>query len=62
MKKILKALWTNKITTGAGLGAGGFTLYDEIDSVSSVQGGVKLGIKVLLYFVLGGMAKDPGKG
>jgi hypothetical protein len=61
MIKILKYLWKHKVTSGTGLGAGGFTLYDELDTVHTVQGGVKLAIKVALYFVLGGMAKDPFK-
>lgn len=59
--KFLKHLWEHKVTSGTGLGAGGFTLYDELDTVHTVQGGVKLGIKVLLFLVLGGVAKDPFK-
>jgi hypothetical protein len=61
MNKILQDLWRNKATTGIGLGAGAFTLYDEIDTVTTWQGGVKLAVKAILYLTLGGMARDPFK-
>lgn len=60
MQKFISHLWTNKATTGLGLGGSGFLLYDEIDSVTDVRGGIKLALKVLLFLGMGGMAQDPG--